>query len=128
MLIRVIFAMLVLSCALLAAAPAQAEPATPAEVNRAHREPPTIDPSLYAGGNGLGLKNAVIVVANSHPSAVDAEYAWVRYYYPGAKVATQTLRSPSGGRRYEALTLENEDGTKRDVWFDVTASMGGSPQ
>jgi hypothetical protein len=128
MLIRVIFSMLGLSCALLTTAAAQAAPATPDEVNRAHLAPAAIDPSLYAGGNGLGPQTAVVVVANSHPSAVDAEYAWVRYYYPDARVETQTFRSPSGGRRYDALTLQYQDGTRRDVWFDVTASMAGNPQ
>lgn len=124
MLSRAVFSTLAFAASLMAGGAVFAQAGTDPVVNSAHRTPPTIDASLYGGGDGASRDTAVVVLAASHPAAVEAEYAWFRYHYTGAKVAGQTFAPAEGGKQYDVLNVQREDGARRDIWFDVTAAAG----
>jgi hypothetical protein len=127
MLLRVFFSILLAASAVFAGGTAWGQAGLDPKVNSAPHNPPVIDASLYTGGDGSSRDAAVVVLARSHPAAVEAEFAWVKYHFADGKVDSQTISTPTGGKRYDMLTVRTENGAKTDVWFDVTASAGARP-
>ncbi len=78
----------------------------------------------FAGGSGDSIEDAVIVQgAKGEPDGVDAEYFWLKKHYPTARREGQGVLT-QGGRHYDRLDLTLPDGTKKSVYFDITAFFG----
>ncbi len=78
----------------------------------------------YEGGDGRGVDSAIIIrgAANS-ADGITSEYRWLEQNYPGATLRMQSLRQ-AGGRMYDVLEIEIEDGTSREIWFDISDFFG----
>jgi len=56
---------------------------------------------------------------------VGEEYRWVQRHCPGFRPVMQALHQ-LGGAPYDVLTLENDRGEKRTVYFDISSFFGKS--
>jgi tetratricopeptide (TPR) repeat protein len=67
--------------------------------------------------DGSSFKKAVIA------SSIPMEYEWLREYFPGYKFYSQSLVF-EGNKPYDILNIETIDGTKIDVYFDISSFFG----
>ena len=65
-------------------------------------------------GDGSSPEKAVIVYG------IAEEYKWVRANCPGFAPKMQALQTIRG-RPYDVLTLQNDDGVERTVYFDISS-------
>jgi hypothetical protein len=83
----------------------------------------------FVGGDGTSEAQAVVIDgARGEQDGVASEYAWLDQVYGsrmqgGYRVLKQALRG-SGGKHYDVLTVEAKDGTRTDVWFDISGYFG----
>ena len=68
-------------------------------------------------GDGSSAAQAVVV------DGIAEEYQWVRANCPGFAVHRQSLQQIDG-RPYDVLTLRNEQGEERVVYFDISRFFG----
>ena len=54
---------------------------------------------------------------------VDEEYAWLRENLPGFERERQDLKN-IGGKHYDVLTVRNQAGEKRVLYFDISGFFG----
>lgn len=67
--------------------------------------------------DGSTQERAVIV------ASIDAEYAWIRQKYPGAKVTSQALIE-NGKKYYDLLTFTTPGGETKKAYFDINSFFG----
>ena len=82
----------------------------------------------YAGGTGDSIETAVIIHgAANQMQGVDAEYRYVAQKFgpPGQAwdLENQALLQHEG-KHYDLLNIRLEDGTKRAIYFDISAFYG----
>jgi len=79
----------------------------------------------FAGGDGSSLENAVIITYKNQVIAVSKEYDYIRnicgerdkdYFFK-----KQTFQRV-GDRYFDTIDIALKDKTKREFWFDITAS------
>ncbi len=78
---------------------------------------------IYAGGDGSSKETAVLIDTNNPmvgPRAVD-DYARERHHM---RTLFSRIEVRAGGRDYDVLTFELEDGTEKYYWFDITRFAG----
>ena len=76
------------------------------------------------GGDGSSFERAIALPdAKTEFTGVDAEYAVMRYFFPGWSKRTQRLVSGPENRPFDVITVEN-DGDSRDIYFDITNWFG----
>jgi hypothetical protein len=146
---RFLLASLIVSLCLVAAAPAGAQDeavaptevpadATPAEATDdaampAEAEDDATAPAegkeasgiTYAGGDGLSMDTAVVIVgAQGEMDGVDAEYRWLDEHAAGGEREAQSLVGSDDGRMFDVIVVAWPDGTKRTYYFDITAFFG----
>jgi hypothetical protein len=76
----------------------------------------------YSGGDGTTAQSAVVISATDHSAGVDAEYAWIQKYLPGAKLESQSL--VQGPKMYDMFEVTLPSGEKRKVFFDISSFFG----
>ena len=81
------------------------------------------NPSDNAANDGSSYEKAIVIEETSETKGVSAEYAWLKKQYPGHKVISQSL-SQKGGKPYDILRIETADGTKKEVYFDISNFFG----
>jgi hypothetical protein len=84
---------------------------------------PKVPAVTFGGGDGSSFETAVIVRAPDGAEGVRAEYAWLARHFPGSRPWRQSLRN-RGERSYDVVEFHDADGTKRELWFDITAFFG----
>jgi hypothetical protein len=73
---------------------------------------------------GTSVATAIVLPGIQHETqGVDAEYAYIKKNYPGAKLKAQSL-IPDKGRQYDAIQITGADGATRTIYFDITAWFG----
>ena len=77
----------------------------------------------FSGGDGLSLKQAVIIRGTSDAEVTHAEYPWLREHYPGSKLKEQALLN-EGGRVYDSMTITTTEGKEVVLYFDITSGFG----
>lgn len=78
----------------------------------------------YEGGDGRSMDSAIIIRgAADSADGITSEYRWLAENYPGATMVTQSLRQ-DGGRMYDVLEIETEDGASQEIWFDISDFFG----
>ena len=78
----------------------------------------------FAGGNGISLDQAVIVLnAENTKQGVAAENYWMKWKYEGSKKLEQQL-STVEERQYDVVAIELESGAQVEIWFDITEFYG----
>lgn len=82
---------------------------------------PTIS---FSGGDGSSAEAAIVIDgARGESDGVDAEYIWFGNNLPGAKQLSQGLII-STDHAYDRIEVELPDGTKREVFFDISDFYG----
>lgn len=78
----------------------------------------------FEGGDGSSAESAVVIRgAEDSMEGISAEYAWLEREYPHVTVRMQSLRQEAS-RMYDVLEIETEDGSSREIWFDITDFFG----
>ncbi|SRR5579871_583748 len=83
---------------------------------------PSGSDALYAGGDGLSKKTAVVLTSKGEVAGIRSEYAWISAHYPGSKPLTQALTPwDNDGRRFDRITVRTTSGKSLVLWFDISA-------
>ena len=78
----------------------------------------------YKGGNGSTKEQAIIILgAESELEGVDAEFEFIQRLYSDFELDNQTFISELD-KKYDLLTIKLSDGTKKDIWFDISDFYG----
>ena len=78
----------------------------------------------YKGGNGSSKGQAIIILgAESELEGVDAEFEFIQRLYSDFELDSQTFLGEEN-KKYDILTVKLSDGTKIDVWFDISDFYG----
>ena len=67
--------------------------------------------------DGSSAEKAIVV------GGVPEEYDWVARHCPGFRFRMQALQEIEG-KPYDVLTLRNEQGEERTVYFDISSFFG----
>ena len=71
--------------------------------------------------DGLSEERAIIVTTDKHyVDGIASEYDWLNVHYPEWKVLGQSLIG-SDGRYYDIVKIGNNNGEKKEIYFDITA-------
>ena len=65
------------------------------------------------GRDGTSFQNAVVV------GSVRAEYLYIDRNYPGSNILSQVV-TDNNGNPYDVVTITTEDGTEKDIYFDIS--------
>jgi len=91
------------------------------------KESPTLNTSLFSGGDGSSEQNAVLINATSSLVGVPAEYELIQAKY-GAKGTDwdleQQLLHNSNSRNYDILEIKLSNGSTKKIYFDITNFYG----
>ncbi|MFX1589438.1 MAG: hypothetical protein ACFFC1_14895 [Promethearchaeota archaeon] len=75
------------------------------------------------GGNGTSLDDAIIISDCSHFEGIDHEYIVLKKRFGNYKLIKQSLIEESG-RVYDFIEIQLEDGSKTEVYFEITDFFG----
>jgi len=88
---------------------------------------------LLACASGKTPSTAVTKTANAldgssfekavHVGSIDEEYDWTKEHYPGSKFLSQALVFDAK-KPFDRLRIELLDGSKTDVFFDISKFFG----
>ena len=82
----------------------------------------------YSKGNGTSKRSAIkIIGAKGEFDGVDAEYRFLYLIFSIINKDWTVLRQElyvEGGRAYDRLIIEDEDGRVGDIWFDISSFFG----
>jgi hypothetical protein len=73
--------------------------------------------------DGKSFETAVVITETHERQGVDAEYAWIKVKYPGAKTQGQALSSHDK-KPYDIIHIVTAEGTKLDIYFDISSFFG----
>ena len=77
----------------------------------------------YKGGNGTTKQDAIVVLVTNETEGVDAEYDYLDNKYGEYELVSQEFIGEAD-RQYDLLKIKLVDGTKKEVWFDITEFYG----
>jgi hypothetical protein len=100
--------------------------------NETKKEAPTqrkaVALKISIEGEGTGTEKPIVIKgAPDSISGVALEYGVLNGLYPDAKVINQQLLR-QGGRSYDLMVLQSQDGREFRVFFDITDFMGKLPR
>jgi hypothetical protein len=75
------------------------------------------------GGNGSSFDDAIIISDCSHFEGIDQEYIVLKQRFGNYKLIKQSLIEESG-KVYDFLEIQVEDGSKVEVYFEITDFFG----
>jgi len=73
--------------------------------------------------DGSTFGKAIVITETHERPGIDAEYAWIRQHYPGSKTQGQALMYRDK-KPYDLLHVLTADGSKVDVYFDISNFYG----
>jgi hypothetical protein len=73
--------------------------------------------------DGKSFETAIVIREKSETSGVHAEYQWIREHFSNYKVNGQSLSS-QGKKPYDIITIEFADGSKQEIYFDISNFYG----
>ena len=78
----------------------------------------------YKGGSGTSKEQAIIIIgAESELEGVDAEYDYLDSKFEEYEFLSQVfLGEPD--KQYDLLRIKLQDGTDREIWFDISGFFG----
>ena len=86
-----------------------------------------MDNSITNKPDGSSAEKAVVINETSSSRGIPAEYAYIEQVFSRRgldyEIKMQAQIS-QGGCDYDVLTIEMNDGTVRDFWFDITSFFG----
>ena len=78
---------------------------------------------LAVAQDGSSYEKAVIIQEKSELTGVDAEYSWLKKYYPGYKVKSQAVTNYKN-KPYDILTIITSSGEQKVIYFDISNFYG----
>jgi hypothetical protein len=82
----------------------------------------------FTGGSGESMEKAVIIQgAPNSQIGVGAEYYYLEKRFGERQVDWKLIRQSlrgKGGKYYDLMQIELKDGTKKDIYFDITDFFG----
>lgn len=72
------------------------------------------------------LFDIVKINALTHDIGVNAEYKWIKKYYPDHKITMQGLQKiliDKEQYNYDVVTIKNIEGKKKYIYFDITSFL-----
>lgn len=73
--------------------------------------------------DGSSYEKAIVIQEKSETTGVDAEYKWIRIYYPGCKIKGQSL-SFHQNKPYDIIDITTSDGKDVSIHFDISNFYG----
>jgi pyruvoyl-dependent arginine decarboxylase (PvlArgDC) len=81
-----------------------------------------------SGGPGDTMATAIVIKgAKSSQDGIPAEYHFLEKKYGKQQVGWKLIRQSlmhQGGKHYDLMQIELKNGTKKDVYFDITEFFG----
>jgi len=78
----------------------------------------------FRGGDGSSKEKAIIISgAKSELEGVDAEFKFIQRLYSDYELDNQTFIGEED-KKYDLLIIKLSDGTKKDIWFDISDFYG----
>ncbi len=106
-----------------AAAAVQPPPSAPEE--RAAKPAQFLPTTVYSGGDGSSIEQAVTVMADSEQAGVQREMEWIFARY-GKFRKTGVGLATVEQRKFDAVRVELADHSEREIFFDITSFFGKS--
>ena len=73
--------------------------------------------------DGKSFETAIVIQEKKETPGVHAEYQWIRDHYSNYKVSQQSL-TYHNKKPYDVISIEFDDGDKKDVYFDISKFFG----
>lgn len=73
--------------------------------------------------DGSSYEKAIVITETHEQAGIDAEYAWIRQHYPGAKTQGQALMYRDK-KPFDLIHVLTSEGNKVDVYFDISDFFG----
>jgi len=78
----------------------------------------------YLGGNGSSIEKAIVATGpKTDFEMTRAETDYLKAHFPDFKMTLQALLSDKG-RSYDELDIQDVQGQRHEVYFDITATIG----
>jgi hypothetical protein len=72
---------------------------------------------------GKSFETAVLIKEKMESKGIHAEYVWIGQHYTNCKIVRQSL-SIRNKKPYDVVTIEFEDSSKQDIYFDIFKYYG----
>jgi hypothetical protein len=79
--------------------------------------------TVYSGGDGSSLEQAVVVMADTEPSGVLRENEWIFARY-GKFRKTGVGLATVEQRKFDVIRVELADHSEKEIFFDITSFFG----
>jgi hypothetical protein len=99
----------------------QLPPSPPAE--REARPAQFLPTTVYSGGDGSSVEQAVVVMADSEQSGVSRENEWIFAHY-GKFRKTGVGLATVQQRKLDVIRVELADHSEKEIFFDITSFFG----
>ena len=80
--------------------------------------------ATFSGGNGLSIKDAVVITATNEVTGYRAAYIWLHEHYPGSHLRDEGSDHDDTGRFWNEEKIATADGKSLTVFFEVTSFYG----
>ena len=81
--------------------------------------------TVYSGGDGSSIEQAVVVMADSEQAGVLREMEWIFARY-GKFRKTGVGLATVERRKFDAVRVELADHSEKEIFFDITSFFGKS--
>jgi hypothetical protein len=79
--------------------------------------------TVYSGGDGSSVENAVVVMAKNEDEGVRRENEWI-FAHHGTFRKTGVGLATVEKRKYDAIRVELADHSEKEIFFDITSFFG----
>ena len=85
---------------------------------------PSVQRAANSVSDGTSIESAVVIGRRQgETGSVESEYAWLATHFKQFKIREQALQLASD-RYFDVIEIELENGSIRQVYFDITNSFG----
>jgi hypothetical protein len=106
--------------------PAPPPPSSPLETS-GPRPAQFLPTTVYSGGDGSSIEQAVVVMADSEQAGVRRENEWIFARY-GKFRKTGVGLATVEQRKFDAIRVELADHSEKEIFFDITSFFGKSDE
>ena len=79
--------------------------------------------AAYSENDGSSFEKAIVIKEKNSMSGVEAEYAWIKHYFPGSKLKGQYLVNHKN-KPYDILEIITADGKEKSIYFNISNFFG----
>lgn len=108
-----------------APAPAASSSPAPPPAESGGKPAQFLPTTVYSGGDGSSLEQAVVVMADTEQAGVLRENEWIFARYGKFRKAGVGLATVEQ-RKFDAIRVELADHSEKEIFFDITSFFGKS--